>query len=169
MDEEKSNRQEIKNMAKESREIKSDVGGMAGEAKQAVLENRESIRNINERTREIEQDVTESRRVMGSLVENTDRMTVININLQAKITELMMKITDLVIHVNDMVTLLKKASEVEIEEKGGIDMQPLLDELKNISAQNERMAKYMNDIGNYLKKDYDRRLIREAIGGQKYE
>ena len=74
---------------------------------------------------------------ISQLRGQTDKMVTININLQAKVTELLIKMTDLTENVTDMVDLLKEASELE-DEGGGAPMnvEPIVNEIKNLEKQN---------------------------------
>ncbi|RLG17199.1 hypothetical protein DRN62_01820 [Nanoarchaeota archaeon] len=106
---------------------------------------------------------------INKLNEQIEKMVTISINLQAKMTELMIKMTDLVEGVNEMVGLLKEASEVELEQlkEAGVTLNvgPLIEEVKKLQEQNKEMVKALKGLEGYFKKMYTRELITKAVKG----
>lgn len=78
-------------------------------------------------------------RNLERLNEYVSKLITVNINLQAKITELLIKDSEMIEQVTEMVELLKKASEIEVSEMGErmpqarINIEPVVLELKKIS------------------------------------
>lgn len=121
------------------------------------------------RERQIDLPMDEINRNMERLSEQLSKLVSININLQAKMTELMIKTTDLIEGVSEMVDLLRRASEVEVE--GGQVVQlppealsPVVEELKKMSRTNKEVTDAMKDLEKYIRKEYTRGLIRGALG-----
>lgn len=109
----------------------------------------------------------ELRKSVSDLSEQVSKMVTVNINLQAKMTELMIKIADLVKELREIGDLLRRASEVEVEEGAApaeISLTPVVEELKKISEQNERVVKAIEGLQDYLKRTYTRSLISRALG-----
>ncbi|MCW1296884.1 MAG: hypothetical protein OH319_04355 [Candidatus Parvarchaeota archaeon] len=115
--------------------------------------------------------MVEEREIL-ELREQVEKLITLSINLQAKMTELMIKITDLITNEKEMIALLKEVSEIEAEnlksasESGTVaqvNFQPLLDELKKLSSQNEQMIKSMSEVENYLKKAYTKGLLKSML------
>ena len=118
------------------------------------------IAEIEKRT-----DIVESfEDAISELREQIDKMVTININLQAKVTELLIKMTDLTENVTEMVDLLKEAGELE-EETGGptMNVEPIVNEIKALEKQNAEMVKAIKALNDYLKKMYTRQLIGRAV------
>jgi hypothetical protein len=117
-------------------------------------------------------EMVEERDIL-ELREQVEKLITLSINLQAKMTELMIKVTDLIANEKEMITLLKEVSEIEAESlkaseaTGGtvqqVNLQPLIDELKKLSSQNEQMIKSMGEVENYLKKAYTKGLLRSML------
>lgn len=117
-------------------------------------------------------EMVEERDIL-ELREQVEKLITLSINLQAKMTELMIKVTDLIANEKEMITLLKEVSEIEAESlktseaTGGVvqqvNMQPLIDELKKLSSQNDQMIKSMSEVENYLKKAYTKGLLRSML------
>ncbi len=101
------------------------------------------------------------------LNEQVSKLVTVNINLQAKITELLIKNAELIEGVTEMVELLKRASEVEVtaetkpEQK--IDLSPVVNELKNISSQNAQILEGFKRLNEYMQKTYRRGMLEKVL------
>lgn len=102
---------------------------------------------------------------VDKLNEQLMKLITVNINLQAKITELLIKTTEQIEQVTEMTELLKRASEIETgnEKEIKIDMSPVVAELKVISTQNEEIKKGFGELSGFMRKDYRREMISQAI------
>ena len=105
------------------------------------------------------------------LNEHVSKLITVNINLQAKITELLIKNTELIENVNEMVELLRKASEVEavgVDEGVGaaqtkLSFDPVVSELRKIGKQNTEMIEGFKRLNEYLFKTYRRGMIEKVM------
>lgn len=107
---------------------------------------------------------------IDKLDEQVMKLVTVNINLQAKITELLIKDTEQIEQVTEMIELLKRASEVETtgeKQEIKIDLSPLLNELKILTSQNEEIKKGFSDLSNFMRTDYRRNLITQAMNTPK--
>ncbi|HLE06825.1 MAG TPA: hypothetical protein VI790_05700 [Candidatus Nanoarchaeia archaeon] len=102
---------------------------------------------------------------VDKLNEQLMKLITVNINLQAKITELLIKTTEQIEQVTEMTELLKRASEIETsnEKEIKIDMSPVVAELKVLSSQNEEIKKGFGELSGFMRKDYRREMISQAI------
>lgn len=114
-----------------------------------------------------EEDVSDKLRDnIERLNEQISKLITININLQAKMTELLIKDAELIEQTTEMVELLKRASEVEgggEKAEAKIDMQPVVDELKKISSQNEVISVALERLIGTQSKEYTRELLSKAL------
>ena len=130
------------------------------------------IRKLERKIAELEKEkeeipVKELKENIEELNEQVSKLVTVNINLQAKITELLIKETELIEEVTEMTELLKKASEIETapEREVKIDLMPVVNELKNISAQNEEIKKGFTELNNFIRLMYRRERLTRAMGG----
>jgi hypothetical protein len=109
---------------------------------------------------------------IDKLNEQVSKLITVNINLQAKMTELLIKNAELIEGVTEMVQLLKRASEVEagpsvetMEERPQlkIDMGPVVNELKNISTQNAQILSGFAKLNEYMQKDYRKEMLGRVL------
>jgi len=101
---------------------------------------------------------------IARLNEQVLKLVTVNINLQAKITELLIKNTEQVEQVTEMIELLRRASEVETGDKEiKIDTTPIVAELKVISTQNEEVKRGFAELSNFMRTIYRREKITQAI------
>lgn len=102
------------------------------------------------------------------LNEQVSKLVTVNINLQSKITELLIKDTEMIEEVTEMIELLKRASQVETT--GGnevkIDMTPVVNELRTISMQNEEIKKGFSELSTFMRADYRRSMLQQAVSKQ---
>ena len=122
------------------------------------IEELEGQRTGNVPVRELGENV-------DKLNEQLMKLITVNINLQAKITELLIKTTEQIEQVTEMTELLKRASEIETsnEKEIKIDMSPVVAELKVLSSQNEEIKKGFGELSGFMRKDYRREMISQAI------
>src|SRR3989339_1382364 len=122
------------------------------------IEELEGQRTGNVPVRELGENV-------DKLNEQLMKLITVNINLQAKITELLIKTTEQIEQVTEMTELLKRASEIETsnEKEIKIDMSPVVAELKVLSSQNEEIKKGFGELSGFMRKDYRREMIAQAI------
>ncbi len=97
------------------------------------------------------------------LNEQITKMVSININLQSKMTELLIKVTDLIRENRELVNLLEEASEEEEEE--GPDWNSILVELKKIEKNTADFKEANSKLVEYIKKMYTKNLLAKAIKG----
>lgn len=126
------------------------------------------LENIEDRLVDIEKKIKifdQFETAINELTQQTDKMVTVSINLQAKMTELMIKVTDLTENVTEMVDILKEAGEMEMEthEGGEMDVEPIVAELKNLEKQNAETVKEIKNLIKYMKKMYTKQLIGKAI------
>jgi hypothetical protein len=130
---------------------------------------KEKLKYLEERIVDLEKktkilDQFES--AINKLAEQTDKMVTVSINLQAKMTELMIKVTDLTENVIEMVDVLKEAGELDMEsstEGATVSVEPIVSELKKMQQQNEETLKEIKNLLAYMKKSYTRELIGKAV------
>jgi hypothetical protein len=102
------------------------------------------------------------------LNEQVLKLVTVNINLQSKITELLIKNTEQIEQVTEMIELLKRASEVEVGEKEvKLDLSPVVTELRTMSAQNEEIKRGLQELSNFMRTLYRRERITQAIEASK--
>ena len=101
------------------------------------------------------------------LNEQVSKLVIVNINLQAKITELLIKNAELIEGVTEMVQLLKRASEVEMGPEAKpelkIDLGPVTNELKSINAQNAQILEGFKKLNEYLFRSRRREMLGRAL------
>ncbi len=122
----------------------------------------DKIEQIEKKTKILDQFES----AITKLAEQTDKMVTVSINLQAKMTELMIKTTDLTENVVEMVDILKEAGDLEMDsdkEGGKISIEPIVTELKKMQEQNALTMKEMKGLLDYMKKMYTKQLIGEAV------
>ena len=127
-----------------------------------------NMREILKRLEDIERraNIVENfEETISDLREQINKMVTISINLQAKVTELLIKMTDLTENVTEMVDLLKEASELEEEGSPGAQMniEPIVNELKELGKHNIDVVKSIKTLNDYLKKMYTRQLIGKVV------
>jgi len=122
------------------------------------------IKDLENRS-EIDVPVKELRDNIGRLNEQVLKLVTVNINLQAKITELLIKNAEQIEQSTEMIELLKRASEVEIspEKEMKIDLSPVVKELRTISLQNEVIKKGFVELSNFMRTIYRREMITQAV------
>jgi|GEM_PF-1483080 len=129
------------------------------------------IKKLKKRVEELEEE-KQVQIPMKELSENIERLNeqvlklvTVNINLQAKITELLIKNTEQIEQVTEMIELLKKASEVEMaESKEGakIDLTPVVSELKVLTSQNEVIRNDFKKLGDFMRVLYRRGMLTQV-------
>lgn len=124
------------------------------------------VKALKEREGEDTQDKLKDN--IERLNEQISKLITININLQAKMTELLIKDAEMIEQTTEMVELLKKASEVEGGGAGEkselkVDMGPVVDELRKISAQNEIISGSLERLMGLQSKEYTRNLLTKAL------
>ncbi len=132
------------------------------------------IKKLEKRIEELEKEkeelpLKELRENIEKLNEQVSKLVTVNINLQAKITELLIKETEQIEQVTEMIELLKKASEIETSEKEQapkIDLSPVINELKVISSQNEKVIKGFEELNNFIRMLYRRERLSQVIGNE---
>ena len=92
------------------------------------------------------------------------KLVSININLQSKMTELLIKMTDLVRENRELISLLEESSEEESANNSGINNENIVFELKKIGKNNEETMKSNLELGQFLKKMYTKNLLNKALG-----
>lgn len=103
------------------------------------------------------------------LNEQLTKMISININLQSKMTELLIKVTDLIRENRELISLLEEASETEDvkkEEGESESMANLLIELRKITDNTLLMKDSFKDLNVYIRRAYTKGLLSKAIGGK---
>jgi hypothetical protein len=103
-------------------------------------------------------------RNVSELNEQLMKLVSININLQSKMTELLIKMTDLVRENRELIGLLEESSEEESAEKPGVSNESIVFELKKIEKNTSETMKSNQELGQYLKKMYTKNLLNKAIG-----
>lgn len=132
------------------------------------------IKRLEKKMRELESSahkelpVQELNENIEKLSEQLSKLVTININLQSKMTELLIKITEQTEEVSEMIELLKKASEIEEEvsvkeERKEESFAPIISELKKLSNQNTVMIEEFKRLGEYISKAYTKGLITRAV------
>ncbi len=102
---------------------------------------------------------------IDKLNEQVSKLVTVNINLQAKITELLIKTAEQIEQVTEMIELLKHASEVDVNDNNNIDLSPIINELKKISAQNEEVKNNISELTNLMRNTYRKEKIAQVIKG----
>jgi hypothetical protein len=102
------------------------------------------------------------------LNEQITKMVSININLQSKMTELLIKVTDLIRENRELISLLEEASEVA-EEEAGPDWSGMIAELKNITSNTADLKSENTKLVDYIKRFYTKGLLTRAVTGGKME
>lgn len=101
------------------------------------------------------------------LNEQLNKMISININLQSKMTELLIKVTDLIRENRELISLLEEASETTAgEESKGPDWESLLVELKNITSNTTDLKEENTKLVDYIKRFYTKNLLSKAVKGR---
>ncbi len=129
------------------------------------------IKKLERKIKELEESkvqdvpVKELGENIEKLNEQVSKLVTVNINLQAKMTELLIKVTEQIEQVTEMIELLRHASEIETTapEKGGMDLSPVINELKVISSQNEDIKKGFMELNNFMRSLYRKEMISKAI------
>ncbi|MDD3888279.1 MAG: hypothetical protein PHN19_06005 [Patescibacteria group bacterium] len=103
-------------------------------------------------------------RNVNELNEQLVKLVSININLQSKMTELLIKMTDLVRENRELISLLEESSEESSAENVGLSNENLVFELKKIEKNTSDTMKSNQELGQYLKKMYTKNLLSKAIG-----
>lgn len=106
----------------------------------------------------------EFKKDIEKLSEQIDKLVTINLTLQTKITELLVKHAELLKDLDEMVALLKQATEVETE-AAVVNLQPVVEEIKNLEKQNAEMSEAIKELTTYLKRTYTRGLIERIVRG----
>ncbi len=99
------------------------------------------------------------------LNEQITKMVSININLQSKMTELLIKVTDLIRENRELIGLLEEASEAEVMEPE-TSRTELLNELKMIKSSISEMSSSFKGLEKYIKKAYTKEMLSKAVGGK---
>ncbi len=128
------------------------------------------------RTRVEQVPLDDLRRNIERLNEQVSKLVTVNINLQAKITELLIKDSEMIEQVTEMVDLLKKASEMEVTEAGPaaapqvkINLDPVILELKKLGLQNDQLLQSFSFLQEYMSKTYTRSLITQMVAKPEQE
>jgi hypothetical protein len=108
-------------------------------------------------------------RNVNELNEQLMKLVSININLQSKMTELLIKMTDLVRENRELISLLEESSEEETAEKSGANNENMIFELKKIEKNTSETMKSNLELGQFLKKMYTKNLLTKAIGNKMNE
>lgn len=126
---------------------------------------KKEIERLKKEKVEYEIPLEELKKNIERLSEQISKLVTINLNLQAKMTELMIKMTDLIKNEDEMIELLRKASEIEVsaEREIKVDLTPLTKELKELSETNKKLVEGLKLLENYLKKAYTKELISKAV------
>lgn len=104
---------------------------------------------------------------VNELNEQLSKLVSININLQSKMTELLIKMTDLVRENRELISLLEDAGAEEAESKTqGISSESVLFELKKIEKNTNETLKTNIELTHHLKKMYTKNLLSKAINGK---
>ncbi|MFA5405804.1 MAG: hypothetical protein WC307_00395 [Candidatus Nanoarchaeia archaeon] len=135
------------------------------------------IKKLEKKIRELEGieskdvPVKELNENIDKLNEQVLKLITVSINLQAKITELLIKNAEQVEQVTEMIELLKRASEVESspDKEVKLDLSPVVNELKTISTQNEEIKRGFAELTGFMRKDYRRDMITQAMQSPKKE
>jgi hypothetical protein len=114
---------------------------------------------VNSSNAQLERNVNE-------LNEQLTKLISININLQSKMTELLIKMTDIVRENRELISLLEESSEEETAEKSGVSNENLIFELKKIEKNTSETMKSNLELSQFLKKMYTKNLLNKAIGNQ---
>lgn len=104
-------------------------------------------------------------RNVQELNEQLTKLVSININLQSKMTELLIKMTDLVRENRELISLLEESGEEDIEKKSESN-DGVIFELKKIEKNTSENSKYVQELGAHLKKMYTKNLLSKAIGNE---
>ncbi|MFA5303725.1 MAG: hypothetical protein WC393_04285 [Candidatus Nanoarchaeia archaeon] len=105
-------------------------------------------------------------RNVNELNEQLMKLVSININLQSKMTELLIKMTDLVRENRELISILEESSEEESDEKQGASNENVVFELKKIEKNTSETMKSNLELGQFLKKMYTKSLLTQAIGNK---
>ncbi|MBN1923903.1 MAG: hypothetical protein JW791_04040 [Nanoarchaeota archaeon] len=103
------------------------------------------------------------------LSEQLNKMVSININLQSKMTELLIKVTDLIRENRELISLLEEASSGEEEEgeaNKAFDSEIMLVELKKIEKNTSDLTAENVKLNDYIKRMYTKSLLSKAIKGK---
>lgn len=103
-------------------------------------------------------------RNVNELNEQLIKLVSININLQSKMTELLIKMTDLVRENRELISLLEESSEEDSAEKQGVSNENVVFELKKIEKNTSEAMKSNVELSQFLKKMYTKNLLTKAIG-----
>lgn len=99
---------------------------------------------------------------IGELNEQITKLVSININLQSKMTELLIKVTDLIRENRELVSLLEESSDSGEE---GVSNEGLLVELKKIEINTSGLYQENFKLTEYIKRMYTKSLLSSAING----
>ncbi|MFA5333631.1 MAG: hypothetical protein WC376_03990 [Candidatus Nanoarchaeia archaeon] len=105
-------------------------------------------------------------RNVNELNEQLMKLVSININLQSKMTELLIKMTDLVRENRELISILEESSEEESDEKQGASNENVVFELKKIEKNTSETMKSNLELGQFLKKMYTKSLLTQEIGNK---
>jgi len=97
------------------------------------------------------------------LNEQITKLVSININLQSKMTELLIKVTDLIRENRELVSLLEEASDGE--QGGGTSNEGLLVELRKIENNTNELYQENSKLVEYIKRMYTKSLLSSAMNG----
>ncbi|PIU61581.1 hypothetical protein COS83_03905 [archaeon CG07_land_8_20_14_0_80_38_8] len=101
------------------------------------------------------------------LNEQLNKMVSVNINLQSKMTELLIKVTDLVRENRELISLLEEEAEGEAGTNDkGTSSDSLIMELKKIETNTRGMKEENTKVLDYIKKLYTKNLLSKAIKGR---
>lgn len=102
-----------------------------------------------------------------NLNEQIVKMVSVNINLQSKMTELLIKVTDLIRENREIISLLEEASEIEpsIKQKGKLDYEGVFLEVKKISLSTSKISEENKELLEYMKKMYTKQLLNKTLNG----
>jgi hypothetical protein len=103
-------------------------------------------------------------RNVNELNEQLIKLVSININLQSKMTELLIKMTDLVRENRELIGLLEESSQEDSAEKSGVSNESIVFELKKIEKNTSETMRSNLELGQYLKRMYTKNLLIKAIG-----
>ena len=128
------------------------------ELKQEVIILKQSLENRE--TNKLEHNIQ-------NLNEQIIKMVSVNINLQSKMTELLIKVTDLIRENREIISLLEEASEIEPtnKEKNKIDYEGIFLEVKKISLSTSKMSEENKGLLDYMKRIYTKQLLSKTLNG----
>lgn len=144
-------------------------------ARKSAVDSRQSseINELREQLDYFKQQMVSSsnaqfERNVQELNEQLAKLVSININLQSKMTELLIKMTDLVRENRELISLLEESGEDESEKKNEAD-EGMVFELKKIEKNTSDTSKYVQEMGSHLKRLYTKNLLSKAIGDKMNE